>query len=55
MFVQSNEKDFLLDQIQEISQYLRQYPNEDPNGLVLQWIEKHAATYRNLWQNKHQF
>jgi len=54
MLASKTEKDFLLDQIREISGYLQQFPNQDSNLLAMKWIEKYSASYRNFWQINHQ-
>ncbi|MBF0278239.1 MAG: hypothetical protein HQM13_10625 [SAR324 cluster bacterium] len=45
---------FIQSQINEIRRYVEQYPNENPNKVVLRWIEERASKYRENWEeNNH--
>ncbi len=47
---QRQEKQYLIIQLQEILDYVQQYPTEDQNMVVSRWIDKHAASFRKKWE-----
>lgn len=53
METSTTNRQFLLDQIKEIQIYLLQFPTENPEHVIIRWIETGAQTYRVLWEAKH--
>lgn len=51
--VSYNEQRFILAQIQEIYHYLQKHRGEDPDLVVMQWIDRYAADYRKSWKQEH--
>ena len=46
----ADQRRFIQSQINEIRRYVEQYPNENPNTVILRWIEEHASKYREIWE-----
>ena len=47
-----SEGEFILDQIATIQRYVAQFPAEQRNTQAIEWIEKHAERYRQVWQKR---
>ena len=47
------EEHFILAQLQEIHHYLEQHRGENPNIVIMKWIEQNAAKYRQSWEDQH--
>jgi len=45
----NTDQHFLLDQIQEIQLYIQQHSDEEPDNVVLFWIERYADDFRKKW------
>lgn len=48
----SNQQRFIQSQIAEIRRYLAQFPDENPDAVVMRWIEERASKYRKNWEAK---
>ncbi len=47
-----DQRRFIQSQINEIRRYMEQYPHENPNTVILRWIEERASKYREVWEEK---
>lgn len=47
----ADQQRFIQSQINEIRRYVEQYPNENPNAVILRWIEERASEFRENWEN----
>ena len=47
------EEQCILEQIKEIRLYLEKCGGENPNIVIMRWIEENAETYRQHWNDDH--
>lgn len=47
-----SDEAFLKQQLQAISEYVAQFPEEEKTRRAIEWIEKYAVQYRQNWQRK---
>ena len=45
-----DQQRFIQLQINEIRRYIEQYPHENPNTVILRWIEERASEFRENWE-----
>ena len=46
----TEQRRFIQSQINEIRRYVKRFPNENPNTVILRWIEHQASQYRETWE-----
>ncbi len=47
------QRRFMLSQVKAIRRYVQQYPNENPNLVIMRWVELYAEDYRRTWEENH--
>lgn len=52
MFHNISEKWYLSSQLEAIQYYLQRHSDEDPNTVVLRWINQYAEGFRTLWNRQ---
>ncbi|MBE2294045.1 MAG: hypothetical protein IAF00_03810 [Phycisphaerales bacterium] len=50
--LQLSDAEFLLRQVAAIEHYIRQFPAQERQVRALEWIETHAAQYRQQWRRQ---
>jgi len=44
------QRRFIQFQINEIRRYIQKHPHEDPEQVVMEWIEESASDFRKQWE-----
>ena len=48
----SDQQRFIQSQLAEIRRYVAQFPDENPDAVVMRWIAERASKYRKNWEEK---
>lgn len=52
IFYKNHGQQFAEAQIEEIQKYVKQYPHENQNHVILRWIDLYAADFRLSWKQE---